>query len=225
MYLLKSTIDSVAINTTNSLFVQQKNTKNNSKEKVTSTIDALVKKQVIEENKKPSEALKAFNTGDFESASTLYAALLKNDPQDPFANYYYGASLLKLNKSIAKAINALQIAVTTNDIPIDVYLYLGKAYHLSYIFQDALIALEDYKKRASPAELQKNNVTQLINNCKSGAALITEQVNIEILKRTPILEENLLPSYNTDLINDRLKYKTDFFKSTIDKKKLTDEKN
>ena len=79
VYLLKSTIDSAAINTTNSLFVQQKNTKNNSKEKVTSTIDALVKKQVIEENKKPSEALKAFNTGDFESASTLYAAIGQND--------------------------------------------------------------------------------------------------------------------------------------------------
>ncbi len=220
VYVLKSTIDSTGLSTANSIFTQQKNNKNNPKEKITSTIDALVKKQVIEENKKPAEALKAFNANDFETASVLYSALLKNDPQDPFANYYYGASLLKLNRSIAKAINSLQIAVATKDIPIDVYLYLGKAYHLSYIFQDALIALEDYKKRASPTEIQKNNVTQLINNCKSGATLITEQVNIEILKRTPILEENLLATYNTELINDRLKYKTDFFKSAIDKKKL-----
>jgi len=221
VYLLKSTVDS-ATSGIASFSLTLKPKKNNSKnEKQVSTIDALVKKQILEENKKPAEALKAFNTGNIESANTLYAVILKNDPLDPFANYYYGASLVKLNKSIAKAINCLQIASSTKDVPNDVYFYLGKAYHLSYIFQDALMALEEYKKRAKPLDIDKNNIAQLINNCKSGAELITEHVNIEIIKRSPILEENLLTTYNPDVIGERLKYKSDFFKSVIDKKKLT----
>ncbi|MDX2174050.1 MAG: hypothetical protein SFY56_13185 [Bacteroidota bacterium] len=221
VYFLKSTVDtSVSGMASFGLIPKQKNFKKGAKpEKTISTVDELVKKQVIEENKKPIEALKAFNAGNFEESVNLYSAILKNDQQDPFANYYYGVSLFKLNKNIAKAINSLQIASSTKDVPNDVYLYLGKAYHLSYIFQDAIIALEEYKKRAKPTDIDKYNVPLLISNCKSGAELITEQINIEILKRTPIVEENILTTYNPEVIGDRLKYKTDAFKSIIDKKK------
>lgn len=223
VYLLKSSVDTLATGANNYGFVPKPKTskKGIKPEKAISTIDELVKKQVIEENKKPIEALNAFKSDNFESAASLYLAILKNDPQDPFANYYYGVSLFKLNKNIAKCINSLQIATSTKDVPYDVYLYLGKAYHLSYIFQDGIMALEEYKKRAKPLEIDKNYVALLINNCKSGSTLITEQVNIEILKRTPIQEENLLTAYNPELIGDRLKYKADFFKSVIDKKKLS----
>ncbi|MGZ4098190.1 MAG: hypothetical protein ACXVNM_04890, partial [Bacteroidia bacterium] len=184
-----------------------------------STIDEMVKKQVQEENKKPVEALKAFKSGDYETSAQLYEAILKNDPAEPFANYYYGVSLFKLNKSKAKVIGSLQLASGYKDVPYDAFLYLGKAFHHSYIFQDAILSFEEYKKRATPAETENNNINQLIKNCKNGGILMSDPLNIEVIKRIKITDGNLLGAYNPDLISERIMYKTDFFNSIVDKKK------
>jgi tetratricopeptide (TPR) repeat protein len=187
--------------------------------KQSSNIDELVKKQIEEEKKKPAEALKAYKNNDFERASTLYGELLKNDPGDPFVNYYYGISLLKLDKNKAKAINSLHIAAIYKDVPYDVHLYLGKAYHLSYLFQEAITAFDDYIKRAKPTEVVSNHVHHLIDNCKNGIVLITEQVNIDVIKRSSTQSDNILASYNSELVDNRVAYKTEFFYSVMDKKK------
>ncbi len=182
-------------------------------------IDELVRKQIEEEKKKPGEALKAFKNSDFEKASMLYGELLKNDAGDPFVNYYYGVSLIKLDKNKAKAINSLRLAANYKDVPYDVYLYLGKAYHLSYLFQEAIAAFDDYIKRAKPTEVSSNQVHHLIEYCKNGIVLITEQVNISILKRMPAQSDNILSNYNTEFIDNRVAYKTEFFYAAMDKKK------
>jgi len=188
------------------------------KQKAYMTIDELVKKQVEEEKKKPLDALKAFKAADYETALPLYAYLIKNDQTDPFLNYYFGVCLFHSNQNKARAINYLELASHSPKIPYDVFLYLAKAYHVSYMFQDGLKALEWYKKKAKPDEVIKNGVRELINNCNSGNTLMSEQVNVEVIKRTPIDEKNILSYYNSDLINEKLQYKTDFFNSPIDKK-------
>ncbi|MES2514845.1 MAG: hypothetical protein V4580_11905 [Bacteroidota bacterium] len=187
--------------------------------KLYSNIDELVKKQQEEEKKKPEEALAAFKANDFEKALSLYGNLLKNDPGDPFVNYYYGICLFKLDKNKAKVINALLIATGIKEIPPDVYYYLGKAYHLSYLFGDAIKAFEQYKGRVKPYDFEGNYGPLYIKNCISGSMLMNDQVNIEVVKRTPIQLETMLASYNPDLINEKVKPKPDFFASSIDKKK------
>ena len=189
------------------------------KSKSSLNIDELVKKQIEEEKEKPKEALKAFKNNNFERAGFLYGELLKNDPGDPFVNYYYGVSLLNTDKNKAKAISALHLAANYKDVPYDVHLYLGKAYHLSYLFQEAITAFDNYIKRAKPEEIISSQVHHLIENCKNGISLITEQVNISILKRSVAQPDNILASYDPELIGDRVDYKTEFFYSTIDKKK------
>ena len=218
VFYLKSIIDTVGRNEDNAIFGNE-NAQNGKNTKPASNIDELVRKQIEEEKRKPAEALKAFKAGDFNKAYLLYEALLKNDPADPFMNYYYGACLLKLDKNKAKAINSLHLASNYKEVPYDVYLYLGQACHLSYLFQDAISALDEYKKRAKPIELESNQILHLLNNCQNGNIALTEQVNIEVLKRTPSQSENILASYNTELTNDRVLYKTEFFYSPMDKKK------
>ena len=221
VFYLKSTIDASkdGDDNLNSVSEEEKNKIAKKNGKPYSTIDEMVKKQLEEEKKKPGEALSAFKRNDFQGAAFLYADLLKKDPADPFVNYYYGVCLVKLDVTKGKAINSLQIASKIKEVPYDVFFYLGKACHLSYLFNDAILALEEYKKRAKPTEIESNHVAQLISNCKSGAALLTDQVNIEVIKRTPIQEENMLATYNPDLINDKVRLKTDFFNSSVDKKK------
>jgi hypothetical protein len=222
VFYLRSTIDtSKSEDNLNNISEEEKNKIAKKNGKPYSTVDEMVKKQLEEEKKKPGEALTAFKSNDFQRAVFIYADILKNDPADPFINYYYGVCLVKLDVTKAKAINCLQMAAKIKEVPYDVFFYLGKACHLSYLFNDAIAALEEYKKRAKPSELESNHVTQLIANCKSGIALLTDQVNVEIIKRTPVQEENILTAYNPDLINDKVRIKTDFFNSSVDKKKQT----
>ncbi|MES2566169.1 MAG: hypothetical protein V4565_04850 [Bacteroidota bacterium] len=187
--------------------------------KSSANIDELVKIQIEEEKKRPEQALSAFKNNDFESALSLYTLLSKNDPGDPFINYYYGVCLLKLDRNKAKAINSLSLASAIKEVPADVYFYLGKAYHLSYLFQDAIKAFEQYRARVKPYDFEGLNGPLFIKNCLNGVNLMNDQVNIEVIKRTPTKLENLLANYNPDLINERVRFKTDFFYSSVDKKK------
>jgi tetratricopeptide (TPR) repeat protein len=215
---LKSFIDTTKIN--ESASIAEELTKQVDKNgNLYANIDELVKKQQEEEKKKPLEALAAFEANDFEKALPLYEMLLKNDLSDPFMNYYYGVCLYKLNLNKAKAINSLLVATGIKEIPADVWYYLGKAYHQSYLFNDAIKAFEQYKGRVKPYEFEGNYGPLLIKNCMSGNMLMSDQVNVEVVKRTPIQLEDFLASYNPDLVNEVIKIKPDVFTSSIDKKK------
>ncbi len=218
VFYLRTIIDTTKINNDNVLN-NDEIARQLDKNKESLNIDELVKKQLEEEKKKPEQALAAFKNNDYEKALELYSSLLKNDPADPFMNYYYGVCLLSLDKNKAKAINSLLIASSVKEVPVDVYFYLGKAYHLSYLFQDAIKAFEQYRGRIKPYDFETQNGPQLIKNCMNGINLMNDQVNIEIVKRSQIQSDNILANYNPDLINERVKVKTDFFSSSVDKKK------
>lgn len=183
-----------------------------------STVDELVKKQIDLEKKKPIDALNYFKLGKYESALQIYSLLMKNDPGDPFVNYYYGVCNFKLGKSKTKAISALQLASAYKEVPYDVFLYLGQACHYSYLFENAIAALQEYKKRAKPLEISTNNIAGLIKNCNSGMELINNKISIEIMKREEIKEKEYLSFYDPDAVT-AIQYKTDFFKSPADKLK------
>jgi hypothetical protein len=220
VFYLKSTIDTTKINSDNSLADNNELTKQIDKNgKAYSNIDELVKKQLEEEKKKPEEALSAFKNNDYEKALALYASLLKNDQADPFNNYYYGVCLVKLDRNKAKAINSLLIASAIKEMPADVFFYLGRAYHLSYLFQDAIKAYEQFRGKVKPYDFEGLNGPLYIKNCMNGNNLMNDQINIEVIKRTPTSLDNILSNYNPDLINERVRVKTDFFNSSIDKKK------
>ncbi|MBK9284543.1 MAG: PD40 domain-containing protein [Sphingobacteriaceae bacterium] len=188
-------------------------------EEIHSTVDELVKKQIDIERKKPEDAFRFFKLGKYNEALQIYSLLLRNDPADPFVNYYYGICNYKLGTSKTKAVSCLQLAADCKDVPYNVFLYLGLASHQSYLFTTAIQAFENYKKKASPIEMKTNNINLLIKNCQSGATLIDEKVSIEVLKRSDIKEKEYLSAYNPENVSS-VQYKTDFFKSQIDKKKL-----
>ncbi len=215
VFYLKTNIDTTKIIEDSSEKLARQLNKNDGSQ----NIDDLVRKQLEEEKKKPEEALNAFKNNDFEKALNLYSSLLQNDPADPFVNYYYGICLLNLEKNKAKAINSLLIAASITEIPSDVYYYLGKAYHLSYLFQDAIKAFDIYKGKIKPYDFELQNCPLYIKNCMNGLNLMNDQVNIEIVKRTPASLDNIILNYNADLINETVKIKPDFFASSIDKKK------
>lgn len=218
VFYLKSVIDTTK-NNNDQILSNDEILKQLDKNKESLNIDELVKKQLEEEKKKPEQALTAFKNNDFEKAFELYSSLIKNDPADPFMNYYYGVCLLKLDKNKAKAINSLLLASSINEVPTDVYFYLGRAYHLSYLFQDAIKSYELYRGKVKPYDFENLDGPLLQKNCLNGINLMNDQVNIEVVKKTSTQLDNILSNYNPDLINERVRLKADFFNSSIDKKR------
>ncbi len=220
IFMLKTSVDSTKKDAENAGYTDADHSKTQPAkiDKPASTIDELVKKQLEEEKKKPVEALKFFKNKEYESALPIYTDLLKNNSGDPFLNYYYGICLLKATRNKAKAISCLEMSAHFKEVPRDVFLYLAKAYHLSYMFRDGMRSLEEYKKTTKPADLTNPELAQLYNNLKSGGELMNEAVNFDVLRRVSAQVDNLPANYNPEFVNDKLMYKTDFFSSAIDKK-------
>jgi hypothetical protein len=183
-----------------------------------SNINELVKKQNEIEKRKPIEARAAFNNKEFKKASILYAELLKNDPEDPFVNYFYGVSLFQTEKQKIKCIPNLQRATVANENPYDVWFFLGQAYHLSYMFKEGIEAFTNYKSKCTNEERIKNSVDLMIGYCENGLKFMNNQSQIEVESRLLVDHKYLFYYYNSSLINDKVMFKTDFFISPIDKK-------
>jgi hypothetical protein len=80
-------------------------------------------------------------------------------------------------------------------------------------------AFEQFRGKVKPYDFEGLNGPLLVKNCMNGINLMNDQVNMQIVKRTPAQSENLLASYNPDLINERVQLKSEFFYTAIDKKK------
>lgn len=217
VFFIKASIDSTRRDAENAGYTDDVSA-TAAKDKNYSNVDDLVKKQLEEERKKPADALKAFNRGDYETALPLYESLLKNDPREPFVNYYYGVCIVQADKPKGAAISHLEIAERCKDVPPDAHLYLGKAYQLSYMFTEGYKELEEYRRLAKPSDINNAELNRLMSNCRSGNALMLERVSMEVLRRNAADENNLTASYNPETVNDRLMYKTAFFISPEDKK-------
>lgn len=187
--------------------------------KSNSKIDEIVKQQLEEERKKPVIALASFMAKKYEIASLQFSELLQKDPLEPFYNYYFGVSQFKLNKNKLKTIQSLQIASTVKDINNDVFYYLGKSYMNAYLFNDAINCFNLFKIKAKPDELLKYEIDLLINNCTSGNELMASPLNINVIKRQTCNETDILANCATEIIGNRLRYKTDLFNNATDKLK------
>ncbi|MBS1652885.1 MAG: PD40 domain-containing protein [Bacteroidetes bacterium] len=216
---IKSISDSTEIISKNEEVLEYSNDGKTLIKKNKSSIDELLKEELAQLKKKPVNALALFMAKKYEQSAVMFGELLKIDPLEPFYNYYYGISLFKLNKNKPKIIQALQIATQAKEVNYDAFLYLAKTYHQSYLFSEALTALDEYSKKAKPQELNTNFVNQLIQNCKSGNELMASPVNIDVLKRTPANEADVLNNFDNETTSQYIRYKTDAFTSPLEKLK------
>jgi len=120
-------------------------------------------------------ALNSFNQGSYRTALNDFRDLLELNGNDPMYSYYTGRCLVELNEELPEAIELLYSS-SKQSVPADAVLYLGRAYHLSYNFQDARNYYESYNRMASKQERKTHNLKHLIATCLS-ASEITSSYN------------------------------------------------
>ena len=191
----------------------------NLKETDFGNIDELIKSQAEAESKKPELAEKAFLKKEYQKAIEMYSQLLKLDADDPVYNYRKGVALFHTNQNKLRGLSYLKKSSKSSKTPYDVYYLMGKSYHLWADFAKAQIAYQTSKTKATAKEIERLNITRLIENCINGKRLMVEQLDMHIVNKTPIDGDKLPKGYPPALVADKLQKKTKFFISPVDEKK------
>ena len=104
----------------------------------------------------------------FAEAMPLYAQLVSLSPADHDLNYRLGTCIIHSGEDKETAIGFLNYAVKNANIPPLAWYYLGRAYHLTYRFKDALIAYQHFRGTEDKKALATHPVDALEQQCRNG---------------------------------------------------------
>jgi hypothetical protein len=171
------------------------------------------------ETRKKADEL--FGKEDYVAAMPLYSGLLANDKDDPNLNYRYGVCVLYASSQKDKALPFLEKASRDPKVEVDVWFYLGRAYHLNYQFDQAITAYNKFKTLGGEKKAEKMQIDNQIAMCKTGRKLLKAITDITVLEKAELSEEDFFRHYDLKGAgySGQLLVKPDNFKTSLDKKK------
>jgi hypothetical protein len=166
------------------------------------------------------EADRLFEDNEFTKAYKPYAQLVANFPKDPEYNYRLGVCMIYSEPDKKKCIPYLKIASgNPKDAPKDVNFYLGKAYHINYLFDEAIKYYNAYKKIGSASQQKKLQVDREIKSCENGKHLLSNLSDLIVQSKKQLNEIDYFRSYDLRSLGGKLLVKPEEFKTNVDKKK------
>ncbi len=172
----------------------------------------------IEDIKK--EAEKLFEEDDFTKAYKLYSQLVSNYPKDPEYNFKLGVCMIYSEPDKKKCLPYLTFANSKPDeTSKEVKFYLGKAYHVNYLFDEAIKYYNEYKQVGSSAKQKKLQVDREIISCGYGKRLLSNLSDLEVKSKKQLNEADYFRSYDLKDIGGKLLIKPEAFRTPSDKRK------
>lgn len=136
------------------------------------------------------EAKKFFKLGDWRGALPLFATAVKEAPDEPEINAWYGACLVNTDQAY-HALPYLEKAWKADPKLLDDLGYLyAQALHANYRFDEALVRYREESTRHAVTSMEFKAVSVRMGQCKFGKEIMLKPVPVEI--------ENLGPAVNTD---------------------------
>lgn len=139
------------------------------------------------DRKTARKAERYFINADFDNAARLYSELSLKEPSNFEYNFRAGISwfysLDSYNKLKALPfLEAANKAMGTDTVP-ELYYYLGRTYHVSDRFDDAIVSYSQVKRfieTLSGDTVDLNEIKHYIAMCNNAKALVREPVNVQI---------------------------------------------
>lgn len=116
---------------------------------------------------------------NYKDALTEYLRLLNDDPKNVEIKYRIGLCYLSTNIDKKKAIPYLEAMARESKAPKDVYLELGRAYHLANRYDDAIKKYTEYIELAKLRPEDARRVNKAIDQCRVGKYLVENPVEVE----------------------------------------------
>lgn len=162
-----------------------------------------------------TQALEIFKSGDYEQAEKAYAYLLSKYDREPKYNYYYGICLLQVNKDLSEAVKRLKYA-TIKGVSRDAYYYLGRAYQLTYNFDEAIFHYDRFLKYASASDIRNDKAEVYKKECETGKSYSAKVYDLSVLSRDTVLKNDFLKRYHPVKDVGTIMRNADFFESGVD---------
>lgn len=130
------------------------------------------------------EAKDNFSFGNYRAALSEYLAFLEKDPKNPDYLYRVGMCYLNGNIDFPRAVNNLSKAIENGAQEKDVFFQLGRAQHLIYQFDDAIVNYEKGIEFAKNKDLEIR-ARRNIEMCKNAKEQMKNPVNVSIVNLGP----------------------------------------
>ena len=141
------------------------------------------------------EAVRLFCNKQYARALPLFAQLVSNHPENYKYNYYYGACLLIADKDKMKAVEHLEMSLKNPKSPEDVYYYLARAYHLSYMFDEGIRAISEFNKLAREKQRAKFKTGDVASSIYSAKNHLDSTRNQMVKEYIPATQEDFFSKY------------------------------
>ncbi|MCT4586346.1 MAG: hypothetical protein N4A71_00845 [Carboxylicivirga sp.] len=161
------------------------------------------------------EALAIFKEGDYVEAEQAYAYLLKSYDRQIKYNYYYGICLIQNNHDLSQAVKRLKYAALKG-VSRDAYYYLGRAYQLTYQFEEAIKQYSRFLKYASASDIRNGKAELYRQECEFGMQHAAKIYHLEVYGRDTVDVQNVLSAYRPAKDVGKVTYNKDFFESGLD---------
>jgi hypothetical protein len=145
-----------------------------------------------------------FKEQKFTEALPSYSQLLSLHPTSAEYNYKYGACMLYGDANKEKSFQHLRYAIGKPGVPPEVHYYLGKAYHLNYLFADAIEQFEKYKSIVVGKKDTKIDVELALQQCRNGKTLLSRVKDISVLDKVEVKGADFFRSYDLQDIGGRI---------------------
>ena len=153
--------------------------------------------------------------GNYFDAYNYFKQMLEMYPKDPTYNYYAGICLLHIDHHPEKALRALRYA-STQDVPDDVYFYLGLAYHRNYQFKEALENYSWFQEKANKKQINDYNLENYISMAQNGLYLIKYGRNLSVYSKENIAKDAFYKQYQFNDLDGKFIDRDVFFDSEKD---------
>lgn len=152
-----------------------------------------------------SKADQFFLKQDFVAATPAYLQLLALQPRSPEYNYKYGTCLLYNSRKKQDAIKYLEFATANSSIDPEAFYFMGKAYHLTYQFDEAIRFFNLYKSSVNGKFRTDLEVDLQISMCENGKRLLKNITDIIVLDKKEYASNTFYKLYDlTDFGGDIL---------------------
>ncbi len=159
-----------------------------------------------------------FAQEQFAEAMPRYAQLVSLDPSDHDLNYKLGTCVIHSGGDKEPAIGFLNYAVKNANIPPLAWYYLGRAYHLTYRFKDALDAYQHFRGTEDKKALSTHPVDALEQQCRNGLNLLTNLKEVTVHDKVEVDDAEFFRFYELGAIGGRIVVTPPELQSALDRK-------
>jgi tetratricopeptide (TPR) repeat protein len=140
-----------------------------------------LKKLSKEELKKFESAQYFYTEENYLRALPIYVDLMTSHPEDLYFKLRSGICFLKKSDEKNKAITLFKEVQQADPLNPELNFYLGRAYHLNYEFEAAIITLNNYlEQKPAPPVNQQLLAKRYIENSKNAKVFMELKVRCEI---------------------------------------------